>query len=223
VTPNAPRKRLDRRDVPNALTVLRLLLTGVFVVVLSFYSHGHSAGGLALLAAILFTVAAVTDALDGYLARRWDAVSVFGRVMDPLADKVLVLGAFILLAGPGFASVMLDGSRVQVSGVAPWMAVVILARELLITSLRGMVESRGVSFAATWSGKAKMIAQSVVLPVILVLVWMHSREPDDAAWAPRVCAALALATTLLTAGSAIPYITRAMQVLRAPTSERTTK
>ena len=222
MTPNATRTSPSRSGVPNLLTCLRFVLAAAFVALLSFYWHGHSPGYVPLLCAVLFTVAAATDALDGYLARRWNCVSVFGRVMDPFADKVLVLGAFILLAGPGFAWTTPERAPVQVSGVAPWMAIVILSRELLITSLRGMVESRGVSFAATWSGKLKMIAQSVAAPAILALVWLHTRDAEAFSWAVGANAALAWAATIITAWSAIPYITRAVRALRPTATERPT-
>src|SRR5690606_34345615 len=109
--------------------------------------------------------------------------------MDPFADKFLVLGALAFLAAPGFYWVAADasplaeaaadaaggtsgggGRGVFVSGVHPWMVVAILGRELLVTSIRGVLEAQGVAFPATWSGKAKMILQSAVVPVVLFLL-----------------------------------------------------
>lgn len=216
---------LDRRSVPNLLTGLRLVLATVFVVLLSFYRHGQSPEFVPLLAAVLFAVAAGTDALDGILARRWDAISVFGRVMDPFADKILVMGAFIVLAGPGFsaAGVALPGTSVavtdshaaHVSGVSPWMAVVILARELLVTSLRGMVEARGESFAATFTGKLKMVVQSVGAPLILLLVWMHAVDPNGNDWAVGANRLAAWAVVLVTVWSTVPYTTRAVRIIKS--------
>ncbi|QYO63694.1 CDP-alcohol phosphatidyltransferase family protein [Leptolyngbya sp. 7M] len=171
------------RVLPNAITVARLVMaTGVFVLLSLQPYHARARAQalhdpdlaqaapldwLCLLAAGLFALAALSDALDGLLARRWNAITPFGRVMDPMADKILVLGAFILLAGPGFTDL---ATGRQMTAVAPWMAVVMLARELLVTSLRGVMESRGVDFSATWSGKLKMILQSACVPLVLLVL-----------------------------------------------------
>ena len=211
-TPTAPPPAAGwRARTPNALTMVRLLLTAVFVALLS---TGNTADQAVLIAAAgLFVVAAVTDALDGYLARKWNAVSRFGRVMDPFADKLLVLGAFVLLAGPAFAGLTEDGERFQSSGVAPWMAVVILGRELLITSMRGLLESEGIDFSASWSGKIKMIAQSIAIPLILLLLAFADAGPGSAS--RGVILGLAWGVTALTAWSALPYVARARSARRA--------
>lgn len=226
-----------QRRLPNQLTCLRLALAAVFFVVLSQYRHGawswRGEPALPLIAAGVFLLAAITDALDGALARRWHAESVFGRVMDPFADKALILGAFVMLAGPGFVVSGAGGGAAEpsmvgtsVSGVAPWMVVVILSRELLVTSLRGLVESRGQSFAATAAGKWKMILQCVAVPLILLFVsWQAIGAPEGrggtvepktgAATGPVFwCQLAAWVTTVVTAWSAIPYVTRAVRVLR---------
>jgi len=157
------RPRDVRRHIPNALTIARLALTVVFVALLSVYRFPDQHAWALPVALVVFIVAALTDALDGYLARRWNVISVFGRIMDPFADKLLILGAFVML-------VPIEGS-----GVASWMVVVILGRELLVTTIRGVLEGRGVDFSAARSGKLKMIAQSVAAPVILgSLIWMQS-------------------------------------------------
>jgi len=199
--------------LPNLLTGVRLLFAAAFFVLLGWFDPAELPGHASVLlwAAVLFGVAAFTDFLDGYLARKWNAVSVFGRVMDPFADKILVLGAFVMLAGPNFQ--LADGP--MLSGVAPWMVVVIIARELLITSLRGLCESRGINFSASQAGKLKMIVQSFSVPLILLLAWMVARgdaiDPDDT----RIVAAywIALATTLVTALSAVPYLTKGFKAL----------
>ena len=107
--------------------------------------------------------------------------------MDPFADKVLVLGAFAFLAAPLFSYVITrEGSdlvRYQASGVSAWMVVLILARELLVTSIRAAFESRGVDFSATASGKWKMILQSVVIPLVLVIIaFDHAAPGSPARW-----------------------------------------
>jgi CDP-diacylglycerol--glycerol-3-phosphate 3-phosphatidyltransferase len=166
----------------------------------------------ALLAAVvLFVLAAITDAADGYLARRWNAISVFGRVMDPFADKLLVLGTVVMLATPAF-EISSGDQLVMATGFTGWMAVVILARELLVTSIRGVFEARGIDFSASFSGKAKMIIQSIAIPGCLLVAGLYgSQRPDWAGWAVTLAA---WGTTLVTAASAVPYITRAIRAGR---------
>ncbi len=203
-----------RRHIPNTLTLARIALAIAFFAVLTPWRYATSPYLLRsdpdpwlLVAMGLFIVAAATDALDGYLARKWNVVSVFGRIMDPFADKVLVIGAFIYLAGPGFTS----GER-QISGIEPWMVALILARELLITSIRAAFESRGVSFAATVSGKLKMILQSICIPVILLLLNIETNPRSPVL--TRVIPILTWSTVLITVWSAIPYISRAISMSR---------
>ena len=236
LSPSPPSPGLWPRRIPNILTILRVLLATLFFVVLSRWHvdssrliHGapRPYDGILLLAAAIFIIAAITDALDGALARRWNVVSVFGRVMDPFADKVLILGAFVILAGPAFTSRLFPGEAF--SAVEPWMAVLILARELLITSLRAAVESRGVSFAATASGKFKMILQSACVPLVLVLMATCDTRPDIGAdansdgWNGAVPGARMLIlisvwlTVIVSAWSAIPYIQRAIRAFGTPT------
>ena len=127
-------------NLPNLLTLLRIFFVPLLVAAL--LADGTSLAGLEtqigvsheIFAVAIFLIAAVTDLLDGYLARRWKVEGVFGRVVDPFVDKVLVLGSFIFFAGGNFTSI---------TGVVPWMVVVILARELLVTSLRGSMEGSG--------------------------------------------------------------------------------
>ncbi len=218
---------LRRRDIPNALTLLRLGLAGATIAILSAWP-GPEAGAepgagsgfdlSLLLAAALFVLAAATDALDGYLARKWSAVSIFGRIMDPFADKLLVLGTLIALAGGAFAAPGAGGAAGaqvtgQISGFAPWMVVLILARELLVTSIRGAYESRGIDFSASWAGKLKMMLQSGAIPVILLIIAAKSGRPEGASLS--TIQILAWATTLVTIWSALPYITRAIAVGRS--------
>lgn len=211
-----------QRSLPNQLTGLRIVLAAAFVALLSIYLHRATGwkGDPTIVAAalVLFVVAALTDALDGYLARKWDVVSVFGRIADPFADKILVLGAFVMLCGPAFQFVRINGERVQASGVLPWMVVVILARDLLITTLRALVEGRGQSFAAIGAGKLKMIVQSVGAPLILLFVWLDALRRHDPAPTPYAMLATVAAwvVTLVTAWSAIPYITKGVAMLRQP-------
>ena len=195
-----------RRRIPNSLTMIRVALAAIFIAALSLYRHPDQHAWALPVGALLFLIAAATVALVGFLARRWRVVSLFGRVMDPFADKVLVLGAFIVLAGPSFVSP--DSGRV-VSGVAPWMAALILARELLDTSIRAAYESQGVNFAASISGKLKMLFQSGVVPAVLALVWLAPPAALEGGWAWWTANALVWATVAITLLSAWPYIAKA--------------
>lgn len=213
-----------RMQLPNMLTSLRVVLACVFFVMLSVWSYSSSprASGtgidwMLLGAAGVFVLAAVTDALDGALARRWGAVSVFGRVMDPFADKLLVIGAFVFMAAPAFWAPYASGGGRQVSGVAAWMVAVILGRELLVTSIRGAMEGAGVAFAAEWSGKVKMVLQSIVVPLVLVLVatTVVVRAPGaEKPWAAIVIDVAVWATVIATVWSGLPYVMRAMSAAR---------
>lgn len=199
-----------RAAIPNALTIARLAIAVVFFALLSVYRYPDREAWALPVSAVLFIVAALTDALDGWLARRWRVVTVFGRIMDPLADKVLVLGAFILLAGRAFT----EGGT-QVSAVEPWMVIVILARELLVTTIRAVFESRGIDFSASLSGKVKMIVQSAAAPMILVMVWMLARRPHGDLAGPlrMLIAGAAWTTVVITAFSGVPYVLRAWKQL----------
>jgi len=197
-----PRATGWKLHTPNALVWLRLVLAAVFFAMLGSWtpSDASAPDPMLLGATGLFVIAALTDAVDGYLARKWNAITRFGRVMDPFADKILVLGSLVLLAGPGF-----DDAGTRLAGFTGWMVVVIIARELLVTSLRGLAEGSGVDASANWAGKAKMILQSVAIPAILLALAVL--EADTVR---TINAVLAWATTVVTALSAWPYITRAL-------------
>lgn len=209
-----------KRLLPNVLTGGRLVLACTFVVVLQRWktttvplSHPD---WVLVTAGILFVVAALTDVIDGHLARAWNATSKFGRVMDPFADKVLVLGAFILLAGPDFSSVRTvdpAAPNFHITGVEPWMVVVILARELLVTSLRSMVESGGEPFGASIWGKIKMFVQSAVAPTIIGMVALFDVRPGSQG--RTVVLIAAWTAVVVTAVSAIPYVLRAIAAAKA--------
>lgn len=215
---------MQRKDIPNALTLARLVLAAAFFGVLNAYRYGDADGNdpiILLVATVLFVLAAITDALDGYLARKWHVESVFGRIVDPFADKILILGAVIYLASPRFldpAAVEAGSVRTMISGVYPWMVVVVLARELLVTSIRGVAERMGVDFSAKKLGKWKMILQSVVVPVVLVIAAIDPTR-DGWLWLGWVRDALVYATVIVTVLSGLPYITGAMKVMAGPASE----
>ena len=131
-------------NLPNVLTMLRILAVPVIVVALLDETPNGDA-----LAAGVFALAALTDGLDGYFARSRDAVTTFGKLMDPLADKLLIVAALV--------------SLVSLDRLAAWVAMVIIGRELAITGLRGVAAERGIVISASWLGKAKTILQVVAV------------------------------------------------------------
>ncbi|MEO1236183.1 MAG: CDP-alcohol phosphatidyltransferase family protein [Planctomycetota bacterium] len=209
---------MKRKDIPNALTMLRLVLAAGFFGVLQGYRYDAepaSAGWVLPTAVALFIAAAITDALDGHLARKWDVVSKFGRIMDPFCDKILVLGAVIYLGSPRFldpVAVAAGDWRTMASGVYPWMVVLVLARELLVTGIRGEVEKAGIAFGANVVGKLKMILQSIVVPAVLVIVMI---DPREQVWLGWVRDGLVWATVAVTVVSGWPYVTGAVRAFRA--------
>ncbi|MEI7656705.1 MAG: CDP-alcohol phosphatidyltransferase family protein [Phycisphaerae bacterium] len=213
-----------RRWVPNALTGSRLVIAAAFFILLSVWNYPANQLVVSarhplwayLVAAALFGLAALTDAIDGPLARRWKTVSQFGRVMDPFADKVLVMGAFIMLAGPTFGSDLPGRPALQVSGVTSWMVVLMLSRELLVTSIRSVMEQSGADFSAKASGKAKMVVQAGAIPLILVLLGITPVGPGT--WG-RLCIDATMYVTLaVTLVSGVPYATAALHASRAASS-----
>ena len=158
----------------------------------------------------VYGLAAITDAIDGYLARKWDVTSVFGRVVDPFVDKILVLGSFVLFAGGNFL-VPSGGGLHSLTGVGPIVVILLLSRELLVTTIRGLYESSGRDFGAKWSGKAKMIFQSAAIPIVMVYVFVLGfvppTHPLEVAF--RVLRDVAVwGTVVVTLLSALDYIPR---------------
>lgn len=209
------------RQVPNALTASRLILAVVFFVMLSFYQY-KGRGDLPdrwLLhwAFLTYVIALVTDFLDGYLARKWKIESAFGRIVDPFVDKVLVLGSFIFFAGKNFIIPEPQQPLVvkTITGVAPGIVVILLARELLITVIRSSSEGSGKSFGAALSGKLKMGFQSGTILAILVYVnyydWIQTHAQPLATWMRDFGIWGTVAITVI---SGLLYLQRAMKLFR---------
>ncbi len=194
-------------NLPNQITLARLALAIVFFVLLGQYSHREPNTRLLDICVAMFIVAAATDWLDGYYARKQNQVTALGRILDPFVDKVLVCGAFIFLAGPSFCG--LDGRNV--TGLSTWMIVVILGRELLVTGLRGFSESRGVQFGAEYVGKAKMWIQSITVPVLLVTVAHWSGEGETGTLFVRL--AFVWLTVIVTTASLVTYLIKSRSIL----------
>lgn len=196
-------------NLPNRITLARLALAIVFFIVLTPYQHRQSPPWMLDVAVILFVVAAATDFLDGYLARSRGEVTPLGRVLDPFVDKVLICGAFIFFIGNHF--VLPDGRNV--TEMAPWMVVVIVGRELLVTGLRGFSESMGKSFAASLHGKIKMWMQSIAAPTVLLLA-AHDTTWAAGEWATWVKRVLVWLTVAVTALSTAQYLARSREFLQ---------
>ena len=158
------------------------------------------AAGLPLGLLVVFVVAASTDWVDGYWARKYGQVTTLGRILDPFVDKIIICGTFIYLAA------------VATSGVAAWMAVVVVGRELLVTALRTFLEGEGADFSASMSGKLKMVFQCVAVGVSLFgLTYGELPRPEWLAWLLPVSVWSAVALTIY---SGLEYIRRAVLLLR---------
>ena len=138
-------------NLPNILTFLRILLVPIIVVVLltKFVEEGKEFVGLGI-----FLLAALTDFLDGFIARRFGLVTRLGKLLDPAADKILTSAAFISLVGLGSAPA--------------WIVVTIVAREFAISTLRSVAATQGLVIAAAWSGKLKTFSQVVAISLLIL-------------------------------------------------------
>jgi len=197
-------------NVPNQLTIARLVLSIVCFVFLAIDWY--------LTGLVLFVIAAATDWVDGYWARKYGQITQLGRVMDPFADKIIICGAFIFLAGVPRAG----DSWLPASGIAPWMAVLVVAREMLVTALRSFFEEGGVDFSAKWAGKWKMLFQCLAVgfslyrlgyyfdPHFPVTDW--TTTPPE--WLTYSLHALVWTAIVLTIYSGWEYVQAALRMLR---------
>jgi CDP-diacylglycerol--glycerol-3-phosphate 3-phosphatidyltransferase len=186
---------------PNRITALRFVGSLVLFAIFSAMSTQlpPPPGLLAQLAFWLFIFTALTDILDGYLARRDNLVTAFGRVADPFVDKVLVLGAMIYLTS-------FDWTR---PWFPAWITVVVLAREFLVTGIRGYIESLGLPFPADWFGKVKMLLQCVAISVVLGMFAWGIHVPFWN-WTAHL---LVYGTLLTSLGSGLSYVLRTKRLL----------
>jgi len=185
-----------RLNLPNLLTLSRLILAVVFFALVS-----SDDPRVLDWAEFVFVIACVTDYFDGYFARKLKLVTALGRIGDPFVDKVIICGGFAMLAG-----------RCVV--IAPWMVVVLISREFLVSSIRGYAESRGIAFGAELAGKVKVVVQMVALGSA---IYYHAHRtlpflgPSVSSWVMIASLYLALVLTLV---SAITYVTKAWDALR---------
>ncbi len=186
-------------NLPNQLTALRLVLAVIMFGLIAFEHY--------LASMVLFVIAAGTDWLDGYFARKYQQITTLGRILDPFADKVIVCGTFIfLLAVPAMLSTPW--------GLRPWMVVVIVGRELLVTALRSFIEDQGADFSAKWSGKLKMVLQCVAAPVCLFYLDYAVAKSEPPGWVWWLLVVSLWSTVLLTVYSGLVYIVAAARLLR---------
>lgn len=179
-------------NVPNQLTAARLVLSIVVFVLIPLKWYMTSM--------IVFVVAASTDWIDGYWARRYGQVTKLGRVFDPFVDKIIICGAFILLAAE------------PTSGIAAWMAVVVVGREMLVTALRSFIEQSGGDFSAQMAGKIKMVIQCVAVVASLVALSYGERVRPD--WLLVTLHGSVWAAVVSTVYSGIGYVMAASKYFR---------
>ncbi len=220
--------------IPNMITMGRIVLSVVFFVLIGLTGvEGLGESPLLAAAFVVYIVAAVSDFFDGYLARKWNQVTPFGRIADPVCDKVLNLGALALYAGPVFVlAVGVAGTAADprgdweqslpewitggtITGFRPWMLVVLLSREFLINALRGYAESRGTPFGAKWSGKVKMVVQCFAIGA---MAYSLAFQPT-AFWCAFVKIVSIWLTILVTIYSGLEYLIKARRLFTTAEQE----
>lgn len=197
-------------NLPNAITLARLVLTAGVFVCLELAARGARIAlvsgtsvvapaidsALVWIAFVLFLVAAFSDFLDGYLARKYGQVTAFGRVADPFADKVLIAGALVTLLQFEAATTVLT----------TWYVVVVIAREFLVTAVRGVVEASGRPFPADKLGKWKMVSQCITVGALMTMV----AGSDVWVWTAQWFFWISLGLTVV---SGLNYVVKARPVL----------
>ena len=189
-------------NIPNRITLFRTLLIPVFIFFLLYNIDGHDISIVygnpiklnILIAAIIFIFAAVTDFIDGYLARKYNLITNMGKFLDPLADKLLVGNAFIVM--------------IELQMVPSWMVVIVIAREFAVTGLRLLAVEKGEVIAAGVLGKLKTIFQLVSISLILL------GNPIFNMWNLAVDYWLLWISVLLTLASGIEYFINALHIFK---------
>ncbi len=185
----------------NRITSLRFLLSIVYFALLTLAVHQSEQRDTSVMTAafVLFNVIAWSDLLDGYLARRYGQVTHFGRIADPLVDKILVCGSFIFF-------LRIDPLP---EVIAAWFVVVVLAREFLVSGIRGAAEAAGIPFGATFWGKQKTFVQNVAVGTALgYAAWL-----PETLWTRVLTIALVWLTLASTVVSGAAYIVDARRLL----------
>lgn len=186
-------------NVPNIISASRLVLAMVIIVLVPLEMYWP--------ATIIFIIAAGTDWVDGWWARKFDQVTQVGRILDSFCDKIVILGTFILLAEA------MKGEFPWYARVTGWMATVILGREMLVTALRSFIENAGGDFSAKMAGKVKFVLQCVAASICLAalaLMKTDGQVSDWIIWTMSVSIWLALASTIY---SGAGYVTAAAKFI----------
>ena len=181
--------------IPNILTFARFALTVVFLIMVLYSPSTENKSLFLDIAFVVFVAAGLTDIVDGHIARKLNVASKFGRMLDPLADKVLVCGAFICFAVIG--EPRLFGLSRTALTVLQWSIVgILVAREAYVTTLRHIAEARGVNFAATFSGKIKMFIQSFAIGTVVIKM-AHVHTATWGYWFTTITLAAMLTVTVI--------------------------
>ena len=179
-----------KKHIPNILSISRVLLTPIFLYFLLFSNYHHAK----LLSVLIFTIASVTDAFDGQIARKYGMVTRVGVFLDPLADKFLVLSAFF--------------SFVVLGDVHLWMVLIISLRDIIITILRMLMEAKGVTMITSKAGKVKTFLQIIIINVVLLSILLKAYGYNDYSEVftkYKIIYALMLITTLVTVYTGFHY------------------
>jgi CDP-diacylglycerol--glycerol-3-phosphate 3-phosphatidyltransferase len=184
-------------NLPNQLTASRFVLALILFTLIAYKLWGWCL--------LVFLVAAFTDWLDGYLARRQNLMSTLGRILDPLVDKVLMCGVYICLLPIG----------VRQGWLWPWMVTVVVAREMVITGLRSWMESHGARFGADWMGKLKMGLQCAAVIAVFVAFLAPEMMPASKPLVDAVRDILIWAMAVVTLLSGLQYVWKAAVLLNA--------
>jgi len=187
-------------NLPNKLTLMRLGLTVLFVIALSITFPYRLTTAL-----VVFVIASLTDYLDGFLARKYDLITDFGKLMDPLADKILTAAAFICL--------------IQYDALPVWVVIIIISREFLITGLRLLASSKGIVLPAEKLGKHKTAWQMITIFFFLTLLAAREFPHNNAAllsWLWQKAGPILIAiTVILTAYSGLAYLWKNRELIKA--------
>jgi len=205
-------------NAPNLITTARFVLSLIIFAILPMGEY--------FVSLILFIIAAGTDWVDGYLARRNNQVTQLGRILDPFCDKIIICGMFILIAVEMTKLQALEKLESMDTGcfyiIQGWMAVIVVGREILVTALRGFIEQHGGDFSANMPGKLKMVFQcGAVIGTLLIIDRVNSEAPTIAPFLNYATAAFvwtALISTIYSGGiyvkasiDLIPKLTRASE------------
>ena len=182
------------KQIPNILTLGRLVLTVIVLIMILYSPHVANQTLFIDVAFVLFVISGLTDIFDGIAARRLGVTSKFGRMLDPLVDKVLVCGAFICFAIIGRPKLFEFGP--DTLAIIHWsVAGILIAREAYVTVLRHVAEARGVNFAATVSGKIKMFTQIFAIGTVMVKM-AHVQTATWGNWFTAVTFAVMITVTV---------------------------